>query len=153
MNLHGIVVGYIAAVNPQQPAWFEASNGNTTMDDGRQEAAFLPSVLVQAQVQELTSKDLQKLENLNLQANSVGIYLYGISNGIVRVQQKGGDRITIPTGASAGVYAVDKVLEQWPDWVKVLATLQNLPIDPTKTPSLDFSDPDNSQNLPGGLPA
>jgi hypothetical protein len=153
MNLHGIVSPYIGAVNPSQPAWFEASNGFTQADDLSQEPAFLPSVMVSAQVQELTSKDLQKLEGLNLQANAVGIYLYGISNGVVRIQQKGGDRITIPTGAAAGVYAVDKVIEQWPDWVKVVATLQNLEIDPTKTPSLDFSDPDNSQNLPGGLPA
>lgn len=153
MNLHGIASQIISAVNPMLLAVFEGSNGNTIADDGTQAAAFLPPVTVTAQVQQLTSQDLQKLEGLNLQRSGVAVYLYGIAAGVVRVQNKGGDIITIPNGASAGVYLVTTVLEQWPDWVKVAATLQNQPIDPTKAPSLDFSDPNNSQYLPGGLTA
>lgn len=153
MNLHGIAGPIISAVNPMLPAYFEGSNSSSILEDGRQVASFLPPVVVVAQVQQLTSRDLQKLESLNLQQNGIAIYLYGVANGVVRISQKGGDLITVPTGPSAGVYLVTVVLEQWPDWVKVSATLQNQPVDPTKTPSLDFSDLDNSQNAPGGTPA
>jgi len=35
------------------------------------------------------------------------------------------DRVTIASGTHRGVYLVAMVLEQWNDWVKVAATLQN----------------------------
>lgn len=126
MNLHGIAAPVIGAVNPNYPVLFEASAGFIQASDFSQQPAYAPSVSVIAQVQELSTPDVQKLEALNLQRNGVAIYLYGIANGIVRVSNKGGDRITVPAGRStSGVYVVATVLEQWPDWVKVAATLQN----------------------------
>lgn len=135
MNLHGIVAPVIGVVNPNFPVIFEGSNGYTQGDDFAQKPAFLDPVTVMGQVQELTSKDLQLFENLNLQGNMTAIYLYGISSGVVRVNQTGGDRITIPTGPSTGVYKVERVLEQWPDWVKVAAVLQNTDITSSSTPT------------------
>lgn len=126
MNLHGIVAPIIGAVNPNYPVVFEASAGPVSNPDFSQSPSYAAPVTVTGQVQELTAKDLQKLEQLNIQQNSVAIYLYGIADGVVRVSQKGGDRITVPSGhAQTGVYIVATVIEQWPDWVKVAATLQN----------------------------
>lgn len=142
--MHGIVGPIVSAVNPTLTALFEANNGFTQAPDHSQKPFYATPVPIPAQVQELTSKDLEKIDGLNLQQNAVAIYLYGISNGVVRVQQKGGDRITIPAGATAGVYSVAVVLEQWPDWVKVAATLQNIDIPgglPTTGPALGVGPP------------
>lgn len=153
MNLHGIAGPIVSSVNPTLTVLFYASNSFTQADDFSQQPNYLPAVPIPAQVQQLTAKDLQKIDALNIQQSDVAIYLYGASSGVVRVRQKGGDLITVVTGPAAGVYLVTVVLEQWPDWVKVAATLQNQDVDPTLTPSLDFSDPNNSQNLPGGTSA
>src|SRR5262249_52908497 len=126
MNLHGIAGPVIGAINPNFPVIFEGSAGFTKAPDYSQKPAFYAPVSILGQVQELTSKDLQHLENLNLQESAVAIYLYGVSNGVVRVSQIGGDRITVPQGPATGVYKVVKVIEQWPDWVKVAAVLQNI---------------------------
>jgi hypothetical protein len=128
MNLHGIAGPIIGAVNPNIHVVFEESTGYTKDAAFRQVPAFAAPVTLLGQVQELTSKDLQHLEAMNVQESSVAIYLYGTANGVVRVKQEGGDRITVPSGPSAGVYKVTRVIEQWPDWVKVAVVLQN--VDP-----------------------
>ena len=149
MNLHGIAGPVISAVNPTIIASFQGSNGFSQNADFSQTAAYLPPVSVPAQVQQLSQRELQHLEQLNLQGAEIGIYLYGIASGAVRVSQKGGDIITVVSGARAGVYLTTAVLEQWPDWVKVACTLQNQDVGSTSGPSLDYSQPGNSQYQPG----
>lgn len=148
MNLHGIAGPVVSAVNPTVLASFQGSNGFSQNPDFSQSAAFLPAVAVPAQVQQLTQRELQHLEQLNLQGANIGIYLYGIASGAVRVSQKGGDVITISTGARSGVYLTTAVLEQWPDWVKVACTLQNQDVV-SSSPSLDYSKIPDSQYKPG----
>ena len=81
---------------------------------------------VLAQVQPMTWRDLQQVEGLNLQGTRRTIFLFGRADGVVRPLAKGGDLVTIATGgANDGAYLVAQVLEQFPDWVKVAATLQN----------------------------
>lgn len=126
MNLHGIAAPYISAVNPMTPATVQISDGYCIDDAGRQVPKYLiPSIPVLAQVQPMSSRDLQHSELMNLQGELVAIYVNGKLDGLVRVDRKGGDIITIPGGASKGIYLVNLVLEQWPDWVKVAATMQN----------------------------
>lgn len=126
MNLHGIAGPYIAAVNPMLPGVVQISSGYTTNPDGVRVPQYRqPPSNVIAQVQALTAENLRFLEGLGVQGSTVSIYLNGELDGIVRVQNKGGDLVTIPQGRAAGVYLVTAVLEQWPDWVKVAATLQN----------------------------
>jgi hypothetical protein len=127
MNLHGIAGPIIATVNPTLTALFSGSVGWTQKPDRSRVAAYSDPVPVPAQVQALTWKDLQQLDGLNLQGTKVGIYLYGMAAGAVRVNFKGGDLITITDGNWAGVYLTHVVLEQWPDWVKIACTLQNQP--------------------------
>jgi hypothetical protein len=124
--MHALVSPYIAAVNPMTAAILQISDGSTIAADGSRTPKYrVPTSNVSAQVQPLSSKDLRQIEGLNLQGYVVAVYLSGELDGLVRVQNKGGDLITIATGVHAGVYLVSMVLEQYPDWVKVAATLQN----------------------------
>lgn len=125
MNLHGIVSGNIGAVNPFVPATFQASTGSTTADDGMRVPTYADPVTVDVQVQALTGKDLMQIDGLNLNGTKRAIYLYGQADGTVRVNQKGGDLITLTDGPNAGVWLVVLVLEQWPDWCKTACALQN----------------------------
>lgn len=80
---------------------------------------------VRAQVQALSFKDLTQIDGLNLNGTKRAIYVNNRLDGIVRPDGKGGDLITIPSGVSKGVWLIAMVLEQWPDWCKVVATLQD----------------------------
>lgn len=126
MNLHGIVSPYIGAVNPLIPAVLQISEGDITNPDGSRTPRYrIPTQDVIAQVQPLSSGDLRQIEGLNLQGYKRAIYLSGRLDGLVRVQNKGGDLVTISRGINSGVWLVAIVLEPYPDWVKVAATLQN----------------------------
>lgn len=125
MNLHGIVAGVISAVNPIVPGTLQISTGSSQAADGTRIPTFATPINIGAQVQPLTWRDIQQLDGLNLQGNRVAIYVYGEVDGLVRPQNKGGDLITLTTPPNAGVWLVAQVLEAWPDWSKVAATLQN----------------------------
>ena len=130
MNLHGLVIGQINAVNPSIPAVLKVSTGNTIADDGKPTPTYAAPVTISAQVQALTYKDIQQIDGLNLNGTRRAIYAYGQIDGLVRSTNKGGDLITVASGVHAGTWLVAMVLEQWGDglsaaWVKVAATLQN----------------------------
>lgn len=125
MNLHGIAGPIVAAVNPKTPAIIKISSGYQTLPNGSRVPSYQqPFSQAMAQVQPLTFRDIQQIEGLNLQGTRVAIYLEGELDGIVRADRKGGDLVEISTGVHSGTYLVAMVLEQWPDWVKVAATLQ-----------------------------
>jgi hypothetical protein len=124
MNLHGIVSGTIGAINPFIPGTVQISTGSTTYADGSRTPSFT-TLAVSLQVQALTSKDLRQLDGLNLNGTQRAIYVNGKFDGVVRPELKGGDLFMIASGANAGTWLVDKVLEQWPDWCKLAVTLQN----------------------------
>ena len=125
MNLHGIVSGAISAVNPPTIATLLVSTGYTTAADGTQTPSYAAPVQVMAQVQAETFRDLTQLDSLNLQGTRRVMYLYGEVDGIIRVSSKGGDLVVIASGVHAGTWLTALVIEQWPDWVKIAATLQN----------------------------
>lgn len=130
-NLRALVNSVTQVINPNQAAFLEISNGFAQDKSFTQVGAYLPPVAVIVQVQDLKSKDLRQLQGLNLQGSSVAIYLNGEVDAVVRVSQKGGDIITVPTGVNAGVYLTTAVLEQWQgDWVKIAGTLQNKDLVP-----------------------
>ena len=122
MNLHGIVSGIVSAVNPMQEVTIEVSIGNVTLEDGSRVPKYAKPVKRMAQIQPLTSGDIQHLDSLNIQGVFQGIYISGHLDGLIRSDNKGGDRITFPDGK---VYLVTTSIEDWPDWTKVAASLQN----------------------------
>lgn len=125
MNLHRICSGAIASVNPFITGTVRYSSGSTTGADGVRAPTYVDIASVSMQVQALTSKDLHQLDGLNLNGTQRAIYLYGEIDGVVRSASKGGDLIVITSGINAGVWLVNLVLEQWPDWSKCAVVLQN----------------------------
>lgn len=125
MNLHGIVSGYIGAVNPLIPVMVRSSTGSTTADDGKRTPSYADPVCVIAQVQPLSTRDLQMLEGLNQNGVKWKVYLSGQVDAVVRPELKGGDLIDIATGPHQGTWLVTVVLEQFPDWTCAGIVLQN----------------------------
>lgn len=125
MDLYGLTIGAISTVNAMTPAVLKVSTGSAKNADFTRSPAYAAPADVMAQVQELTTKDIAHLDSLNIQSSTVAVYVSGQIQGLVRAQNKGGDLITIAEGTRAGTYLVTAVLEQWADWVKVAATLQN----------------------------
>ncbi len=125
MNLHQIVAGAVAAINPGVRVTIMRSTGYTTAADGTRVPGYAAPVATTAQMQSLTYSDIQMLDGLNIQGERRALYLNGNWEGLVRSDQKGGDLITFPDGS---VWLVAMVLENWAfrdGWVKIAITLQN----------------------------
>lgn len=74
------------------------------------------------QMQSATGRDLRQVEGLNLNGTLRAVYFNGEVDAIVRSFRKGGDVIIDTSGNE---WLVAQVLEQWPDWCKVMVVLQN----------------------------
>ena len=129
MNLHGLVSGAIATVNPFVTASVQRSTGDTINPDGSATPNYT-TFSVSVQAQSLTYTDLVKLDALNITGIRRAIYCNvapGDIEGVVRAQQRGGDVLTFPNGTfpEGNVWLAAYVLEHWPDWEKIALTLQN----------------------------
>lgn len=124
MNLHALASPLIGIINPQTPAILKVSTGYTTGYGGVRTPTYAPDAAISAQVQALTGPELRQVDGLNLQGTLRGIYCRGNILGIVRSQNKGGDLIVIATGVNAGTWLIVHTLETWPDWAKVVGSLQ-----------------------------
>lgn len=122
MNLHQIVSNAIGTVNPFIAVTVKLSSGSTTNSDGSRTATYNVTTNVSAQVQPLSYKEIQQVDGLNLQGTRKAFYLNGAVAGLVRVTGQGGDLIVLPDGT---VWLVVLVSEQWPDWCRVVGTLQD----------------------------
>lgn len=120
MNLHEIVKGAIGAINPHQPATVEISTGYTTNDDGTRVPTY-STITVDLQIQALQFTDITQLNGLGIQGVRRKLYLTGDIAGMIRVDNKGGDIVTMQDGTK---WLVAVVLEHWPDWVSVAVTQQ-----------------------------
>lgn len=80
------------------------------------------TLVVTAQIQALSFRDIAQMDGMNIQGTRRAIYFYGRIEGLVRPESRGGDLVYFPDGT---VWLVAIVLETWPDWCKVAATLQN----------------------------
>lgn len=89
------------------------------------DVAMTSDLVLMAQVQPITWRDLQQMDGVNLGGTRRKIYINGTTDGIVRSLRKGGDLVTIAGGVNAGVWLVPQVLEQFPDWCCAAITLQN----------------------------
>ena len=122
MNLHGIVTGAISTINP--PIWLsiQVNTGPTTNPDGTRSPTYASPQNCPGQIQPLQYTDIIQMESLSLQGERRKIYINGRVDGLVRVQDKGGDLIT---DADGNVWLVAFVTEYWPDWCAVAVTLQD----------------------------
>jgi hypothetical protein len=93
MNLHGIVRGAINSVNADRPALLLKSTGATSNADFSQTPGYAPGVSVIVQIQPLGKDELRQIEKLNLQGVFRTIYMFGNTQGVVRVLAEGGDLV------------------------------------------------------------
>lgn len=121
MNLHNIAAGVISAVNPMTNAQWYKSTGNAVAADGTQTPSYAAAVTLIVQQQAMGQKDLQHMAMLNIQGIFTKFYLNGAAYSINRVTQQGGDKFVDTVGRT---WLVAAVLELWPDWCAVAATLQ-----------------------------
>lgn len=133
MNLHEIVRGAITTVNPDSVIAYVASTGSTVALGGRATPTFSASVDVSAQIQPVGTGDIKKYNFLQTQGISRAVYLYGAVSGIDRIVARGGDLLRFPElqGGTVRTWLVNAVDEQWPDWCRVVVTLQ---LDPSNPP-------------------
>ena len=122
MNLHSIVSGAISAVLPPTNLTIQVSTGYTTNADGSRSPSYAPSQIKSGFVQALQYNDIVQLDALNIQGERRKIYINGQVDGLVRVENKGGDLITDQNG---NVWLVALVTEYWPGWCSVAVTLQD----------------------------
>lgn len=120
MNLHQIASGAIGSVNPFIPMTITRYQGYTTAADGSRTPNVESTTTTTGQWQNLNAKELQQLDNLNLEGDLGGIYLNGTWTGVVRSTGRGGDVFSF-NGQS---WLAVQVLENWPDWCKIAVCLQ-----------------------------
>ena len=124
MNLHGIVSAAIGTVNPFVDVQIAQSIGAVLQPNGDLLPGYAPAFSASVQMQELSFKDLQHVDGLNLQSVMRSVYLDGTIYGVERGTAKGGDKFTTDDGQ---VWLVVAVTEQWPDWCRVILQLQIIP--------------------------
>jgi hypothetical protein len=121
MNLRSIANNLTRTVNPNiQISYFE-SDGYTTGAGQRQVPAYKTAVPGYGNLQALDGDDLKQLDGLNIQGKIKALFMYGEAAGVVRPDQKGGDKLTI----DGQTWLVVRVLEGWGNWCKLAIVLQS----------------------------
>jgi len=130
VNLHGIVRGAINSVNPDRPALYLASIGATSNADFSQTPNYASGVAVRVQIQPLDKEGLRQVERLNMTGVFRTVYMFGNTQGIVRVQAKGGDLLQFRTFQGEAVQNWKVVEPDGPwnvengGWTKLIVVLQ-----------------------------
>lgn len=98
LNLHSIVRGAIQAINADQWVNYLKSTGYGLSGDGtgQQVPIYAPVVMVKAQIQPPTGRDLRHAEFLNIQGTMRVAYLYSNPQAVVRIASRGGDLLQFP---------------------------------------------------------
>lgn len=132
LNLHAKVRGAIKAINPDTAGWWYQSKGSvpSPVGDGRYEPAYLPAVSARFQVQPPSARDLRFAEYLQMQGVIRTVFMFANPQGLVRVNQLGGDLLLFPqwAGAPNDTWKVEQPEESWSvsqrGWTKLVAVLQ-----------------------------
>lgn len=132
MNLRKIANSVTQKVNPNIDVVWRRSTGYTTDANYRRIPSY-DEKTVRGQVQALSSTDLKHVDALNITGIMRSVHLYGDVEAINRQNQQGGDLLYFPQtpGGVLCEWLVSTVMETWPDWCRVIATLQ---ISSTETP-------------------
>ena len=130
MNLHGIVRGAINSVNADRPALYLKSIGATVNADFTQSPSYAAGVPVRIQIQPLDNEGLRHVEKLNMTGVFRTVYMFGNTQGIVRVQAKGGDLLQFAPFQGEAVQNWKVVEPDGPwnvengGWTKIIIVLQ-----------------------------
>jgi hypothetical protein len=120
MNLQSIASSSIASVNANRIVNISISNGYSVNPDGTQIPNYLPSYIQKAQVQELSSSDLQHINGLNLSGIIRKVYINGQLNTVIRSRGLGGDKLYF----DGFTWLVVHILESYDAWSCVVIKQQ-----------------------------
>lgn len=125
MNLRGMVNKFTQNTNPNTVVTWKQSNGYKTNAAGKREPLFI-TLTVPAQIQALSTTDLNHTNGLNIVTMMRSVYMYGNALAVARTDQVGGDILLFPEvpGTSDKTWLITTVVETWPDWCHVIVTLQ-----------------------------
>lgn len=125
MNLRQLANPLTQTINPNTSITWKQSTGYVTDSAGRRVPTYT-STTIDAQIQPLSSSDLKHVDGLNMQGIMRSVILYGNVAGISRADQQGGDILVFPEipGATNRNWLVTQVMETWPDWCRVIVTMQ-----------------------------
>ena len=120
MNLHGIIQGAVAAINPQTFVTIQTSVSYTSGPGGVRVPKFV-TTSAWMDVQNLSSSDLEHIQGLNISGILKKVWANGTLSTVLRAAQTGGDLLTF----NSATWKVTHVIEQWPDWCSVVVTMQS----------------------------
>ena len=150
MNLRALANLVTSRINGNQTITWVQNIGYSINAAGKRTPNTISST-VSAQIQPVSGRDLMHMEGMNVQGVMRAVYMYGVPQGAVRADGKGGDILQFPESLVASSYnpstignfaigvgiigapvppppvrnwLVSQVLETWPDWSKVIVTLQ-----------------------------
>ncbi|MEY0321018.1 hypothetical protein [Providencia stuartii] len=115
----------IQSVNKDLPATLLANVGYEIVPGGKQTPKFI-SYPINVQMQSISTQELEHLGVINQQGEFSYCYAKGQIEAIRRAKQTGADKISfVAYGESeASEWLVIKVIESYPEWVKVLLCRQ-----------------------------
>lgn len=121
IKVRAIANSAIQVVNKNLPATLVANEGFEIIPGGKQ-VPKLTSYEISAQMQSLSTQDLEHLGVINQQGEFIYCYARGKIEAIRRAKDKGADKISfVAYGESEpSEWLVTKVIESYPSWVKVL---------------------------------
>jgi len=125
MNLRGLINGFTGITNPNRQINWVQSTGYTTNAAGKR-TPTVQTLTVQAQIQALSTSDLKHVDGLNIQGVMRSVYIYGQAAGVIRANQIGGDILVFSEskGGTPRNWLITQVMENYPDWCRVIVTLQ-----------------------------
>lgn len=122
VNLRGIANRLTSTINPNIVVQRHAYSGFTRSASGKVAATYAAPSPLTAQVQALTKKETEHIDNMNLSPCDRAAYVNGQLSAFDRVEQKGGDLLEF----EGAFWRVMAVLEGWTTagWCKVALTKQ-----------------------------
>lgn len=132
LDVRGIANASIQPVNPNIAAQYVASTGSNTNAAGKRTPIYAAPLPVMIQAQAAKASELQHVEKLNMQEVYKNVRMWGNTQGVVRIEAKGGDLLYFPNvpAGTVRVWLVVAVLETWPTWCSVIACLQTTAVPP-----------------------
>lgn len=121
INVRRMANSMTSMVNPNRDAVLRVNTGYITDDAGNQKPSF-DEMPVKIQAQSLQSDESDHLGLVDRQGEFISAYAYGSIAAIQRWLKRGESQLVfVPYGENEPVvWNVDKVLESYPTWVRLL---------------------------------
>lgn len=129
INIRQVIRSGINNINPDISIVILQSDGFTVLPGGIQSPAYLPAVNAIAQLQPISSEDLQHINNYNASSVYYELYIDGDWHSLNRADEKGGDLIYFD-GFEWLVISRPEAYSLTSNWTKVRVIQQKIAIPP-----------------------